>query len=190
MSDADTVRATMEEAAELHRRTAAECAEVVARAAALVRETLASGHHVLVFGNGGSAADAQHFAAELVGRFLKERRGAPVIALTADSAVLTSVGNDYGYGAVFARQVDALGRPGDLALGITTSGASHNVNVALQQARAGGLSTIGLTGRDGGDTARLVDVHVNVPHSDTARIQEVQRTMLHVICQLVEQGLE
>lgn len=190
MSDADTVRTVFAATAELHHRAAEECAEVVAKAAALVRATLTAGHHVLVFGNGGSAADAQHFAAELVGRFLKERRGAPVIALTTDTAVLTSVANDYGYGAVFARQVDALGRQGDLAIGITTSGASHNVNVALQQARAGGMATIGLTGRDGGDTARLVDVHVNVPHTDTARIQEVQRTMLHVICQLVEQGLE
>jgi D-sedoheptulose 7-phosphate isomerase len=186
VSERDTVRAALVESADLHRRVAGECADVVARAAAVLRDALKAGRQVLVFGNGGSATDAQHFAAELVGRFMKERRAVPVLSLTADTAVLTCLGNDYGYDAVFARQVEAFGKPGDVALGITTSGASRNVNLALARARAQGLATIGLTGRDGGETGRLVDVHVNVPHASTARIQEVQRTLLHVLCELVE----
>jgi D-sedoheptulose 7-phosphate isomerase len=183
------VRAACGEAADLHRRVAAEQAEIVVRAARVIADALLAGRQVLVFGNGGSATDAQHFAAEFVGRFLRDRRAVPVMALTADTAVLTSLGNDYGYEAVFARQVDAFGRAGDVALGITTSGTSRNVNVALERARARGLVTIGLTGRDGGDTAKLVDVHLNVAGRTTARIQEVHRTLLHVICELVEPQL-
>lgn len=186
MADLDRVRAALEQAAVLHRRVAAEQAEAIARAAAILREALDAGRQVLVFGNGGSATDAQHFAAELVGRFGRERRGLPVVALTSDSAILTSVANDYGYDAVFARQVEALGRAGDVAMGITTSGASANVNRALGVARAAGLQTVGLTGRDGGETARIVDVLVNVPGTTAAEVQEVHRTVLHVMCALIE----
>jgi D-sedoheptulose 7-phosphate isomerase len=186
VSDADRVRAALDEAAALHRRMAADGAEAIATAGRALATALAAGRQVLAFGNGGSATDAEHLVAELVGRFRRERRGLPAIALTTDAAVLTSVANDYGYEAVFARQVEALGRPGDVAIGITTSGASGNVNVALERARGLGLVTIGLTGRDGGQTARLVDVHVNVPDDDTARIQEVHRTILHIWCELIE----
>ena len=166
-----------------------EQAEEIVHAAVVVGEALAAGRQVFAFGNGGSATDAQHFAAELVGRFVRPRRALPVLALSADSAVLTSVGNDLGFDQLFARQIEALGRPGDVALGMTTSGVSANVNVALTQARALGLQTIALTGRDGGEAGRLVDVHINVPAAETPRIQEVHRVVLHVICELVERRI-
>ena len=186
MSDAGVVQAALEDAAALCRQVAAERADIIVRAAQVVREALERGGKVLVFGNGGSATDAQHFAAELVGRFTTERAGMAALALTSDTAILTAVANDYGFAEVFARQIDALGREGDVAIGITTSGASASVNEAIERAKAGRLVTIGLTGRDGGETGRLVDVHVNVPGSNTARIQEVHRAVLHVICELVE----
>jgi D-sedoheptulose 7-phosphate isomerase len=189
VSDADAVRAALEAAAGLHREVAASGVPAIVRAAQAVIEAVRGGRQVLVFGNGGSATDAQHFAAELVGRFERERRGWAVVALTADAAVVTSVANDYGFDEVFARQVGAFGRAGDVALGITTSGTSANVNRALVRAREAGLVTIGLTGRDGGETGRLVDVHVNVPGRTSARVQEVQRTVLHAMCELVENAL-
>jgi phosphoheptose isomerase len=188
--DADVVRRVCDEAAALHRRVADERTDVIVRAAVTIREALTAGRKVLVFGNGGSAADAQHFAAELVGRFGRhvERRGLPAVALTTDSAVLTSVANDFGFAAVFARQVDALGAPGDVAVAITTSGRSENVNEALRWALDRRLVTIALTGGDGGDSGRLADVHVNVPDASTQRVQEVQQTILHIVCELVERA--
>ena len=189
MSDLAVVRAGFDDTIELHRRVIEERAEVIVRAADVIRHALAAGRKVLVFGNGGSATDAQHLAEELVGRFMRERRAVPVISLTADSSILTALGNDYGYEAVFARQVEALGRQGDVAIGITTSGQSANVNRALERARAQGLVTMALTGRDGGETGRLVDLDVNVPSASSARVQEVHRTILHVICELVERDL-
>ena len=161
----------------------------VARAARVIGDALRNGHKVLAFGNGGSAADAQHFAAELVGRFERNRRGAAAIALTTDTSVLTAVGNDYGFEHVFARQIEALGMKGDVALGISTSGQSPNVIGALEAARARGLVTVALTGRDGGAVGRGADVHVNVPEQSAARIQEVHCTLLHAICELVEREL-
>jgi D-sedoheptulose 7-phosphate isomerase len=189
VSEAARVRAVLDEAAELHRRVAADGAEAIGRAAVVLRDAAVAGRLVLAFGNGGSAGDAQHLAAEFVGRFRRERRAAAAVALGADPAVVTAVANDRGYEEVFARQIEALGRPGDVAVGITTSGRSANVNVALARARASGLRTIGLTGGDGGETAGLVDVHVNVPHDQPARVQEVHRTILHAICELVEEAL-
>jgi phosphoheptose isomerase len=185
---ADAVRAALGEAAGLHTRVAAEAAAGIARAAGVVGQAILAGRKVLAFGNGGSATDAQHFAAELVGRFGRtcDRPGLPALALTADSAVLTSVANDFGYAQVFARQVDALGIAGDVALGLTTSGASANVIAGLVRARERGLVTVALTGGDGGDAGRAAAVHVNVPHASAARVQEVHRTILHVICELIE----
>jgi D-sedoheptulose 7-phosphate isomerase len=148
-----------------------------------------SGHRVLVFGNGGSAADAQHFAAEFVGRFQRERRALAAVALTTDTSILTAMGNDYGYDRVFARQIEALGESGDIAFGITTSGGSANVIEAFRIARARGLTTVALTGRDGGEAGRAADIHVNVRDDSTARAQEVHRTLLHAICEIVEEGL-
>lgn len=188
VTDLDIVRTALVQAAELHQRVSAEQAGAIVDAADAVRKALAAGRKVLVFGNGGSATDAQHFATELVGRFARERKGLPVIALTSDSAILTAVANDYGFDRVFARQVEALGTAGDVAMGITTSGTSANVNLGLRQARAAGLVTVGLTGRDGGETRDLVDVHVNVAAETSWQVQEVHRTLLHVMCELIERG--
>jgi D-sedoheptulose 7-phosphate isomerase len=157
-------------------------------AAGTIAEALAAGKKLLVFGNGGSASDAQHMSSELVGRFQRERAAMAAIALTTDTSILTSIANDYSFKQVFARQVEALGQPGDVALGISTSGESPNVECALQAARARGLKTIALTGRDGGSVGRAADIHVNVPDQSTARVQEVHRTLIHVICEVIEEG--
>src|SRR3989304_6285383 len=147
VSERDLVRAALGEAADLHRRVSDEQADAIVQAALMMGRAIDANRQVLGFGNGGRATDGQPFAAELVGRFSRERRGLPVIALTADSAILTALANDYGFDRVFSRQVEALGRAGDVAMGITTSGTSANVNRALERARLNGLKTIGLTGR-------------------------------------------
>jgi D-sedoheptulose 7-phosphate isomerase len=184
---AETLRAS----ARLHDQLADGAAvEAIARASGVLVEVLKAGGTVLAFGNGGSAADAQHLVAELVGRFERTRRGYPAVALTADSSIVTSVANDFGFAQVFARQVEALGRPGDVAVGITTSGTSANVVRGLDAARALGLRTIALTGNDGGDAGRLAEVHVNVPSAVTARVQEAHNTVLHVLCAMVDRELE
>ena len=152
-------------------------------------ECLRAGGKVLVFGNGGSAADAQHLAGELVGRFLRDRAALSAIALTTDASVTTAIANDTGYDAVFRRQVEAHGRPGDVAVGITTSGRSPNVVLALQLARERGLVTVGLTGGGGGRLAGAVDYLIDVPHSATARIQEVHVMVVHILCQIVEEAM-
>jgi len=154
-----------------------------------VAGALEGGGKVLLAGNGGSAGDAQHMASELVGRFERERAALAAIALTADTSVLTSVANDYSYKQVFARQVEALGQPGDVAFGISTSGESPNVVIALQVAKARGLKTVALTGRDGGSVGRAADIHVNVPDQSSARVQEVHRTLIHVMCEVIEENL-
>ena len=151
-------------------------------------ESLLAGGRVLAFGNGGSAADAQHFVAELVGRLERERRGLSAIALTTDPSVVTAVANDMGYASVFRRQVEAHGRAGDVALGISTSGRSPNVVEALRAARARGLVTVGLTGEGGGEIAGLVDHLIAVPHPDTQRVQEVHGMVLHVLARVVEEA--
>ena len=182
---------TLRSTARLHAALAdGPVAADIERAAALLVAVVGGGGQVLAFGNGGSAADAQHFVAELVGRFERTRRGWPAVALTADTSVLTAVGNDFGFDAVFARQVEALGRPGDLAIGITTSGRSPNVVRGLEAAKARGLRTIALTGGDGGAAGRLAEVHVNVPETVTARVQEAHITVLHLWCALVDREVE
>jgi D-sedoheptulose 7-phosphate isomerase len=183
---AAVVGRTLEDAIALHQRMRNQDLTGVARAAEVVAEAFQSGRQLLAFGNGGSAADAQHLVSELVGRFQKERAGFAAFALTADTSVMTSVANDYGFGRVFARQIEALGRAGDVAFAISTSGASPNVIEALKSARSRGLRTVALTGRDGGEAGRLAEVHVNVPDNCTARVQEVHRTLIHAICELVE----
>ena len=189
MRESDVAAAGLTDAIALHQRVRdGGLATTIAAAAAIVK-AVRQGGKVLVFGNGGSAADAAHTAAELVGRFVRERRGYAAIALTTDGCVLTAVSNDYGYDQVFARQIEALGRPGDVALGITTSGSSRNVLRALETARAQQLTTIALTGRDGGAAGRAADIHINVPSEVTPRVQEVHMTLLHVMCDLVETEL-
>ena len=184
--DRARVRAIFEAAIVLHGQVAEGSLEGVTRAAAVIREAQAAGGKLVIFGNGGSAADAQHMAAELVNRFQRERDALAALALSTDTSLLTSIANDSSFDRVFVRQIEALGRPGDVALGITTSGASASVVTALEAARSRGLKTIALTGRDGGAAARAADIHVNVPHESTARVQEVHRTLIHAICELVE----
>jgi D-sedoheptulose 7-phosphate isomerase len=176
---------TLTETIALHEHMRQHVQPVVAAAAA-IGGSLRGGGKLLLFGNGGSAADAQHVAAELVGRFRRERAAMAAIALTTDTSVLTSIGNDYAFERVFARQIEALGRTGDVAVGISTSGGSPNVVAALEAAKALGLQTIALTGSDGGAVGRAAAIHVNVPSDNPARVQEVHRTLLHVICDLVE----
>jgi len=183
------IAAGLRASAEAHARMAASGVEAVRAAAEAVIAALRGGGTVLVFGNGGSAADAQHFAAELVGRFVADRQAFRAIALAANASQLTAVANDYGFERVFARQVEALGRPGDVALGISTSGRSANVLRALERAQAQGLTTIALTGGDGGEAGRLAAIHVNVAEPVVARVQEVHATVLHLICELVDEEL-
>jgi D-sedoheptulose 7-phosphate isomerase len=158
-------------------------------AARIIARAIRQGGKLLVFGNGGSAADAQHMAAELVGRFQRERSGFAAVALTTDTSTLTSIANDYGFERVFARQIEALGRQGDAALGISTSGRSPNIVSAMAAAQARGLRTIALVGRDPAALSGTTEVLVSVPSDSTPRVQEAHRTLLHVICELVERAL-
>lgn len=184
--DTAVVAALFDEAIALHAKVRGMDLSPVVRAAHAIRAAFGAGGKLLVFGNGGSASDAQHFAAELVGRFERERDAMPAIALTTDTSVITSVSNDYAFDRVFARQVEGLGRAGDVAFGISTSGASANVHAGLAAAKARGMVTIALTGRDGGAIGRAAEIHVNVPDDSAARVQEVHRTLIHAICELVE----
>jgi D-sedoheptulose 7-phosphate isomerase len=158
----------------------------VAKVAATLIESFSKGNKLLVFGNGGSASDAQHIAAELVGRFMKERTALPAIALTTDTSILTSVGNDYSYENIFSRQVEALARPGDVVMGISTSGNSKNVIKALRVANELGCYTIGLLGKDGGEIKQIADVNIVVPSNSTARIQEIHILIGHMLCESVD----
>lgn len=161
----------------------------VARAAALVADAALSGRTTLVFGNGGSATQAQHFAAELVVRYRDDRRALPAIALASDVSILTACGNDYGYETVFSRQVEALGRPGDVAVGLSTSGSSPNVLKALDTARSKGISTILMTGAKGRAEAQQWDVGLVVPSTETAHVQELHLAAIHLICRHVDEEL-
>jgi D-sedoheptulose 7-phosphate isomerase len=174
------------EANQLKNRLVAEQAEQVAAAARLMAGTLQEGSKILLFGNGGSAADAQHLAAEFVNRFRIERPPLAAVALTTDTSILTSIANDYDFLEVFAKQVRALGRPGDLALGLSTSGNSANVVEALEAARQLGLKTVALSGGEGGPVAAAAELAIVVPSKSTPRIQEVHITIGHVLCDLVD----
>jgi D-sedoheptulose 7-phosphate isomerase len=161
----------------------------ISSAATAIADALRRGNKILIMGNGGSAADAQHMAAEIVGRFKLERKGLPAIALTTDTSILTSVGNDYGFESIFSRQVEALAAAGDLVIGISTSGNSPNVKKALDLSRENGCRTIGLLGKDGGPIKDGVDMAIIVAAVDTPRIQEGHITIIHIICELVEREL-
>jgi len=151
-----------------------------------VTAALKSGNKILLFGNGGSAADAQHIAAEFVNRFMIERPPLPAIALTTDTSIITSIANDYDFSEVFSKQIRAIGQPGDVAWGLSTSGTSPNVIKALETAKKLEMTTVGLTGRDGGQIARIVDYSLIVPSNSTPRVQEVHVTIGHVICEMVD----
>ncbi len=158
-------------------------------AARRIVESLRAGGKVMLFGNGGSAADAQHIAAELVGRYGRERAALAAIALTVNTSALTALGNDYGFDAVFARQVDALGRKGDVAIALSTSGNSPNVLRGVRRARAQGIVTVGLTGKDGGKLKSLVEYCICAPSTQTPRIQETHILLGHILCEIVEREL-
>ncbi len=185
-----TVAARFRESAQLKLASVDMLAPAIARAAALLVVCLRGGGKLLVCGNGGSAADAQHFSAELLGRYERERAGLPAIALHADTSTVTAVANDYGYEQVFARQVQALGRPADVLVAISTSGNSPGILRAVEAAQREGLGIMALTGRDGGALAPLLrstDVEIRVPAQVTARIQEVHILVLHCLCELIDE---
>jgi phosphoheptose isomerase len=184
--DALLVQAVFDGAIAAHTRMREGDLAPVVEAATVIRGAMAAGGKLLIFGNGGSAADAQHFATELVVRFERHRAAFPALALSTDTSVLTAAANDFGFDRVFARQIEALGRSGDVAFGISTSGESANVLRGIEAAKAGGLKTIALTGRDGGALGAAAAVHINVPEASTARVQEVHMTVIHAICALVE----
>ena len=183
------VAASLREGAELRMQISRDNAEAIVEAASAITKCLRGGGKLLLFGNGGSAADAQHLAAEFVGRFVGERRALPAIALTTDSSIITAVGNDYGFEHIFERQIEGLGRANDVAIGVSTSGNSPNVIAAVQAASKRGLKTIGLIGKDGGMLAKSVDIAITVSAINTARIQECHIAIGHLFCELVEENL-
>lgn len=189
MDTQDAIRRQFNESIAVKQAAMATLAEPLSRAIGTMVETLRSGGKILACGNGGSAADAQHLAAEWTGRLRGERAAFPAIALTANTSELTAIGNDYGFERVFARLVEAHGREGDVAWALSTSGNSPNVLAAVETARQRGLHTVGLTGRRGGKLAPLVDVALCVPSDDTQRIQEAHITIAHVVADLVEETL-
>jgi D-sedoheptulose 7-phosphate isomerase len=158
----------------------------IGKVASILIDTFSKGNKLLIFGNGGSASDAQHIAAELVGRFIKERAGLPAIALNTDTSILTSVGNDYGYESIFSRQIEALSKPGDVVMGISTSGNSKNVVKALKIASTLNCRTVGLLGKDGGEIKEITDINIIVPSDSTARIQEMHILIGHMLCEVVD----
>jgi D-sedoheptulose 7-phosphate isomerase len=183
----DAIRALFDDSLHAQRVFLSEHAADLERALDLVAEALGGGHKLLLFGNGGSAADAQHIASEFVGRMTRDRRALPAIALTTDTSALTAISNDYGYDEVFARQVQALGRAGDVALALSTSGNSPNVLRAVSACRSLGMRVVGLTGGDGGALAGQVDVSLRVSASQLSpRVQETHILVGHVLCELVE----
>jgi len=188
----DLIIKRFKESADLKTAFAQKNCEKIIEVVHLISESLKSGNKIMLFGNGGSAADAQHIAAEFVNRLQKSKRDRPPIAalaLTTDTSILTSISNDSDFSNVFSRQIRALGKEGDIAWGISTSGNSPNMIKAIKNAHDIGLKTLGLTGKGGGEMGTLVDYHINVESNDIPRIQEVQITLSHIICELVVQEL-
>ena len=184
--------AHFQESADLKMKSAAALSQPISQAVELMFAALSNGNKILACGNGGSAADCQHFAAELVGRFERERFPLPALALTTDTSILTAVGNDYSYKDVFTKQVQAFGQAGDILLAISTSGNSANVVAAVEAALEREMRIVALTGKDGGQLAKMLtdaDVHINVPHTRTARIQEVHLVTIHCICDGIDVAL-
>ena len=185
----DLVMDIFDESASLKKAFVEEYAEAIVNLGILMGKRLEAGYKILICGNGGSAADSQHFAAEIVGRFEKERKAFPAVALTTDTSALTAIGNDYGFDKVFSRQVEALGEKGDILVGISTSGNSENVIKAAEKAKEMGIFTVGFLGKDGGKLKDIVDKAFIVRHSNTARIQEVHLTLEHTLCKIIEMYL-
>ena len=186
----DVIASTLQETARLHAELPQDQIALIAKAGAMMTEAITMGRKVIWFGNGGSATQSQHMAAEFVGRFQRERRSLPSISLTENMASVTAIGNDYAFERIFSRQLEGLAQPGDVAIGLSTSGNSPNVLHGLRAAHALKLGTIGLTGGSGGQMASLCDVCIRAPSMVTARIQELHLTMGHILCELVEHALE
>ncbi len=185
----ERVKNFLKASAELKQQVAETLSREILEAAQLIKDSLNNGGKLLLMGNGGSAGDAQHIAAELIGRYKKERRALAAIALTVDTSILTCLGNDYGYDTIFERQIAGLAQSGDVVLGISTSGNSENVIRGLQRANEIGATTIALLGNQGGKAKNHAHLSIVVPSSDTARIQEVHITIGHIICELIEEDL-
>lgn len=183
------IKDCLKESAQVKIETAEKLSQKIAKAVRLTINTYKKGNKVLLCGNGGSAADCQHIAAELVGRFKKERKALPAIALTTDASILTAVTNDYWYDFLFARQIEALGKKGDLLFALSTSGNSVNIIRAVELAKSLGLKTVGMLGGNGGKLKTIVDLPIVVLAKSPARIQEVHITISHIICELIEQEL-
>ncbi len=185
----DLIIRRFEESAEIKRKFVSENAENILKIGLLISDTLKRGKKLLIFGNGGSAADAQHMAAEIVGRYSREKITLPAIALTTDTSILTALGNDFGFEYIFEMQVEALCREGDIAMGISTSGNSENVIRGIRKAREKGAITVGLTGKSGGRLAEEADFVLKVPSEYTPIIQECHITVCHTICEIIEKSL-
>lgn len=183
------IKAELEESRRVKQRVIDENVLIIEEILTAILKALRAGKKVILFGNGGSAADSQHIAAELVSRFRRDRGALPAIALTTDTSILTAIANDYSFDRVFSRQIEALSEPGDVALGISTSGNSQNVINALNTAKLMGLTTIAFTGEDGGALQNQVDFCFHAPSKSTPRIQEVHITVAHILCELIEQDI-
>jgi D-sedoheptulose 7-phosphate isomerase len=189
MSQTDLIAAALRDTARLHAELPEPQRALIAKAGAMMAAALHAGRKIIWFGNGGSATQSQHMAAEFVGRFQQERRSLPSISLTENMASVTAIGNDYAFQQIFSRQLEGLAQPGDVAIGLSTSGNSPNVVEGLRKARELKVPTIGLTGGAGGQMAALCDLCICVPSTVTARIQEVHLTIGHLLCALVEDAL-
>lgn len=192
MNDLERIHQHFNASIETKQRAIDTLPEDIAKAAQIMISALQSGRKILSCGNGGSAGDAQHFSSELLNRFEMERPGLPAVALTTDSSTLTSIANDYAYNEIFSKQILALGNEGDVLLGISTSGNSANVNLAIQAARNRGMSVVALSGKNGGDMQALIsenDVEIRIPSDSTARIQESHLVVIHCLCDLIDQHM-
>ena len=185
----NTIKQQLLESAEVKRLVAEKLTGKIAQAAQMIIDSYRNGGKLILFGNGGSAADAQHLAGEMVGRFMKERAALPAIALNTNTSILTALGNDYDFDVIFARQLEACTKKGDVVIGISTSGNSKNVLKGIEKARSLNAKTIGLTGRGGGQLAKIVHLALIVPSDDTPRIQEAHITIGHILCDIVERTL-
>ena len=183
------IKAELEEGVRVKQRVIDEQVFVLEEILQILLQTLRAGNKIILFGNGGSAADSQHIAAELISKFRRDRSALPAIALTTDTSILTSIANDFSFDYVFSRQIEGLGKKGDVALGISTSGNSQNVINALRTAKEMGMTTIGFTGAEGGALKDHVDICFNAPSQNTPRIQEVHISVAHTLCELIEQEL-
>ena len=185
----NTIKSIIEDSIQTKKLVSEQLTEHIQKSAELIINSLKNGNKLLICGNGGSAADSQHFAAELCGRFEMDRKTLPAIALTTNTSIITAIGNDYGFDTIFEKQVEAYGKPGDVFFGITTSGNSPNIITALEKAKSLGMKTISLLGKDGGKLKDKADVDLTVPCQNTARTQESHIMIIHIICKLVEDAL-